>query len=231
MAQNHHRPVPTCIHHLFEQQVQKTPQAVAITTDTEQITYQQLNRQANRLAYQLSTLDIGPHQRVGICVEYSIDMILGLLGVLKTGSAYIPIDPHTSAIHTDHILRDSQIKVLLTQTHLEDSLATHLPGKHLTLLCLDRDQWIRMRSCPDLNIPVTADDLVNITYIPNSTNLPKKVKTSHRSTYRQLQTKGFLDNQAQILPTLSLSSTSSLEKICWPLITGGQLLMPHRDKR
>lgn len=222
------------MHHLFEQQVQKTPQATAIATATEQITYQQLNRQANRLAYQLSTLGVGHHQLVGICVEYSVDMILGLLGVLKTGSAYVPIDPHASAKDTDYILEDSQIKVLLTQTHLEDGLATHLSGKHPTILCLDRDRWTKMQSCPDLDISVTVNDLVNVIYTSNSTDLPKKVETSHRSNYHRLQqqkTKGPLNNKAQISYPLSLSSVSSLDHIWRSLLTGSQLVMPHQDKR
>ncbi|WVV46953.1 AMP-binding protein [Pseudomonas sp. NA13] len=106
------------IHHLFESQVQANPDAVALVCEQQQLTYRQLNRRANHLARQLLALGIEPDQRVAVCAERSLDMIVGLLGVLKAGAAYVPIDPAHPAERMAFMLQDSQPRALLTQSAL-----------------------------------------------------------------------------------------------------------------
>lgn len=224
-----------CIHHLFEQQVQRTPQAIAVTAESTRFTYQQLNRQANRLAYQLSTLGVEPGDLVGICVECSLNMVVGLLAILKAGGAYVPIDPHTSAERIGFILQDTQINVLLSHTQLEPTLTDCLP-KDASLICLDRDQWTKMRSCPDLGISVTADYGMCVVYTSETTGQPRRLMTSHGDIYDQMyrrQTSFSLSAQDRVLPNVSFNSAPSVWQILWPLLSGAQLVIPdskeHQD--
>ncbi|MDR8368295.1 AMP-binding protein, partial [Pseudomonas sp. JL3] len=109
---------PQPIHTLFETQVQANPEAVALVCETRQLTYRQLNRRANHLARQLLVLGVQPDQRVAICAERSLEMIVGLLAVLKAGAAYVPIDPAHPAERMAFMLQDSQPRALLTQSTL-----------------------------------------------------------------------------------------------------------------
>ena len=114
-------PKDKCIHQLFEEQVERTPDAIALEFEDKQITYRELNRRANQLAHHLISLGIGPEKLVGICVERSIEMVVGLLGILKAGGAYVPLDPAYPKERLRFMLEDSQVSVLLTQeTLVED---------------------------------------------------------------------------------------------------------------
>src|SRR5262249_23048175 len=106
------------VHELFEQQVRKTPDAIAAISDAGSMNYRELNRRANRLAHALRELRVGPDIRVGLCVERGLEMMVGLLGVLKAGGAYVPLDPAYPAQRLQFMLEDSGAMVLLTQAHL-----------------------------------------------------------------------------------------------------------------
>ncbi|MBE9067870.1 amino acid adenylation domain-containing protein [Leptolyngbya cf. ectocarpi LEGE 11479] len=228
-------PEDCCIHTLFEQQVQRTPHAVAVIAEDAQLTYQQLNRQANRLAYQLATLGVGPDHLVGICVERSLDMVVGLLGILKAGGTYVPIDPHYPTERIKFILQDAQVNILLSQTHLEQTLVDCLP-KDTALICLDRDQWKNMRSCPDRPTAVDTDNLMYVIYTSGSTGHPKGVMIPHSGACNQLhwrQTTFPLGPQDRVLQNISFSFDPSVWQIFWPLLVGAQLVLPrpngHQD--
>ena len=105
----------TCIHQLFEFRVKLTPDAIAVICEGKQLTYQELNSQANQLAHYLKTLAVGPEVLVAACVECSLEMVVGLLGILKAGGAYVPLDPHYPQNRLALMLEDSQTPVLLTQ--------------------------------------------------------------------------------------------------------------------
>src|SRR5919107_75970 len=107
-----------CVHELFEEQVELTPDAVAVVFEDEQLTYRELNRRANQLAHHLRTLGVGPEVLVGICVERSLEMVVGLLGILKASGTYVPLDPSYPATRLEFILEDTQAPVLLTQERL-----------------------------------------------------------------------------------------------------------------
>jgi amino acid adenylation domain-containing protein len=113
-------PKSTCIHELFEAQVERTPEAIAVQFEGKQLSYRELNSRANQLAHYLQGLGVGPEKLVGICVERSLEMVVGLLGILKAGGAYVPLDPGYPSERLEFMLRDAQVAVLLTQGKIVD---------------------------------------------------------------------------------------------------------------
>jgi amino acid adenylation domain-containing protein/non-ribosomal peptide synthase protein (TIGR01720 family) len=178
-----YRPYPhsKCIHQLFEEQVEKTPNAVAVvyedleTRYIASLTYQQLNERANQLAHYLQTLGVKPEVLVGICVERSPLMIVGWLGILKAGGAYLPLDPAYPQERLSFMLEDAQVSVLLTQENLVATLASH----RVQVICLDSEATF---STSTENLPHTAttNNLAYVIYTSGSTGKPKGVQIEHR---------------------------------------------------
>ncbi|MGA6973007.1 MAG: condensation domain-containing protein, partial [Candidatus Binatus sp.] len=170
-------PRETCVHQLFEMQAEKTPDAVAAVSDEREVTYRELNERSNRLARHLIGLGVAPGVLVGICVERSIEMIVGLLGTMKAGGAYIPLDPSYPQERLAFMLRDSGASLILTQSSLRESL----PGD-CNVVCLDTD-WRKIAeeesSNPDSNL--NAENLAYVIYTSGSTGRPKGVEITHRS--------------------------------------------------
>ena len=119
-------PHDKCVHQLFEAQVERTPDAIALTCDGAQMTYRELNQRANQLARYLQKLGVGSETLVGICLERSFEMVIALLGVLKSGGAYVPLDPENPQDRLAFILRDANVSVLLTQARLVNVIPAHL---------------------------------------------------------------------------------------------------------
>ncbi|SDU54479.1 non-ribosomal peptide synthetase [Pseudomonas mediterranea] len=170
------------IHQLFEAQVQANPDAVALVCEDRQLSYRQLNRRANHLARQLLELGVQPDQRVAICAERSLEMIVGLLGVLKAGAAYVPIDPAHPAERMAFMLQDSQPQALLTQSALS------LPSGELPVLLLDIVESLQAAddAAFDNNPQVpglTAENLAYVIYTSGSTGQSKGVMVEHRSVF------------------------------------------------
>src|SRR5438445_1676887 len=117
-SRNAERPYGQLINKLIEEQVARTPEAVAVIHEAERLSYADLNSRANQLAHFLRTLGVGPETLVGICVERSLDMLVGLLGILKAGGAYVPLDPAYPSERLAFMLADSRVPVLLTQQSL-----------------------------------------------------------------------------------------------------------------
>ncbi|EGJ29281.1 MULTISPECIES: non-ribosomal peptide synthetase [Moorena] len=174
-------PQDKCVHQLFEQQVEKTPDAVAVVCDGEQLTYKQLNQRANQLAHHLLSLGVRPEALVGICVERSIEMVVGLLGILKAGGAYVPLDSNYPAERLSYILADSGVEVLLTQQELLSSLPSHTAR----VVCLDSD-WgtIEQHTQDNLELGVGSDNLAYAIYTSGSTGQPKGVLVEHKNVVR-----------------------------------------------
>ncbi|WP_143857149.1 condensation domain-containing protein, partial [Nostoc sp. 'Peltigera membranacea cyanobiont' 213] len=126
-------PIDKCIHQLFEEHVELTPDAVAVVFENQQLTYHELNCRANSLAHYLKSLGVKANVLVGICVERSLEMLVGLLGILKAGGAYVPLDPEYPKDRLKFMLKDAQVSVLLTQQQLLD----RLPEYQAKLICLD----------------------------------------------------------------------------------------------
>ncbi len=174
-------PKDTCLHQLIEAQVEKTPTAIAVVFENQQLTYQELNTRANQLAHYLQSLGVGPDVLVGICVERSLEMVIGLLGILKAGGAYVPLDPGYPQERLAYMLEDSQVAVLLTQQQLVDSLPQH----STPLVLLDADsEHIAQQSQENPVSGTKADRLAYVIYTSGSTGKPKGVLVSHHNVVR-----------------------------------------------
>ncbi|CAG0937719.1 enterobactin synthetase component F [Thermoflexales bacterium] len=172
-----------CLHELFEDQVKRRPEAVAVVFEQHHLTYRELNQRANQLAHQLQLLGIGPDSLVGICLERSLEMILGVLGVLKAGGAYVPLDPQAPPERLVYMLADAGIAVLLTQQQLLDPLA-EFSGQRI---CLDVDQEFDLgEHSQNPTSQATLDNLMYVIYTSGSTGNPKGVMVSHANVARLL---------------------------------------------
>ncbi|WP_375501417.1 amino acid adenylation domain-containing protein [uncultured Nostoc sp.] len=174
-------PQDKCIHQLFEAQVERTPDAIAVTFEQEQLTYQQLNTRANQLAHHLQTLGVGEETLVGICTERSLLMVIGILAILKAGGAYVPLDPTYPKERLGYMLADAQLSVLLTQKHLLETLPVH---KGQTL-CLDQyENLFITQSTANLSSKATSENLAYVIYTSGSTGQPKGVLINHSNVAR-----------------------------------------------
>jgi len=220
-------PEHVCIHQLFEAQVELSPDATAVVFNGKQLTYQQLNQQANQLAHYLQTLGVKPETLIGIYVERSLEMVVGLLGILKAGGAYVPLNPGTPRERLSFILDETQVPIILTQARLLKDLPIH----EETIVCLDAD-WQDIACNRDKN-PVcetTSDNLIYVIYTSGSTGQPKGVMISHRGICNQLfwrQTTFPLTQSDRILQNISFSFDPSVWQIFWPLSFGAQLVLPN----
>jgi len=216
------------IQQLFEEQVEKTPAAVAVVFESQTITYAELNAKANQLAHYLRAKGVGSQVLVGLCVERSLDMLSGLLGILKAGGAYVPIDPHYPEERIAYLLEDTQAPILLTQ----QGLATHLPPCTADVVCLDGDWPEIARYSTDNPEPGNHPlDTAYIIYTSGSTGKPKGVIVSHRNAVHST-TARFSTYQEPVQAYLLLSSfafDSSVAGIFWTLAQGGRLCLTSED--
>jgi len=222
-----------CIHQMFEIQVERSPQAIAVVFEDIQLTYQQLNKRANQLAHYLRTLGVGPEVFVGICLERSLEMIVGILGILKAGGAYVPLDPAYPPERLGFILSDTQASVLLTQ----EKLVNNLPPHQAQVVCLDSNWQGNTENNQENPVnQTTGDNLIYVIYTSGSTGQPKGVMIPHRGICNQLywrQTNFKLTPADKVLLTISFSFDPSVWQIFWPLCFGGQLILArpggHQD--
>jgi hypothetical protein len=152
-------PQDLCLHQLFEAQVKRTPDAVAVVEDRAQLSYRELNERANQLAHYLCGLGVGPETCVGICVERSLEMVVGLLSILKAGGAYVPLDPSYPQERLGFMVKDAQLPVLLTQQRLVKNLPTH----SARLVRLDSD-WPEIAK-ESLENPASGAMAENLAYV------------------------------------------------------------------
>ena len=171
-------PQDRCLHQVLEEQVERTPDAVALVFEEQELTYRELNERANRLAHHLQKCGVGPDVLVGVCMERSPEMVIGLLGVLKAGGAYVPLDPAYPQERLAYMLADSQAGMLLTQQRLLDVLPPYAGN----IICLDAD-WpaIAEESVDNPAGEARADQLAYVIYTSGSTGKPKGVMIAHQS--------------------------------------------------
>ncbi len=226
-------PQDKCIHQLFEEQVERTPDAVAVVFDNQQLTYQQLNCRANQLAHYLGSLGVRADILVGLCVERSLEMVVGLLGILKAGGAYVPLDPEYPTERLSFMLEDAQVGVLLTQQQLLEKLPEH-QGQ---VVCLDTDWELISGSSQDSPITTVQDsNLAYVIYTSGSTGKPKGAINTHLGICNRLlwmQQAYQLTAVDCILQKTPFSFDVSVWEFFWPLMTGARLIVAkpggHKD--
>jgi amino acid adenylation domain-containing protein len=176
-------PRDACFHDLFAIQAERTPEAIAVSYEGQELTYDQLNRRANQLAHSLRARGIGPDQSVGICMERSPEMMVGLLGILKAGGAFVPLDPNYPRERLAWILADARLPVVLA----EQRLLERLPEHTARVICVDRD-WSEIARAPETNPEsgATAEHLAYIIYTSGSTGKPKGTLIVHRGLVNYL---------------------------------------------
>ncbi len=218
-----------CIHQLFEEQVKRTPDAVAVVCSQQQLTYNELNCRANQLAHYLRKLGVKADTLVGISLERSLEMIVGLLGILKAGGAYLPLDPDYPSERLQFAIADAQLSLLLTQEGLIDKLPEH----QAPLILLDRfTEEINQNSQDNLTGVVTANNLANLIYTSGSTGKPKGVMVEHRGLFNlaQAQIKTFnLQSNSRILQFASLNFDASIWEIIMAIGAGATLYLDTKD--
>ena len=179
-------PDDVCIHQLFEDQVARRPEAVALVYKDNKLTYDELNTHANRLAHYLIKEGVGPDKLVALCVERSFDMVIGLMAVLKAGGAYVPMDPAYPADRLRFMLDDSQPVLLLTDGSADEALGKTAKDFKLVNLNDHKRRWDKL---PDTNPSVpelTPINLAYVIYTSGSTGLPKGVMGPHRATVNRI---------------------------------------------
>ncbi|ODH00205.1 non-ribosomal peptide synthetase [Nostoc sp. KVJ20] len=222
-------PQDKCIHQLFEEQVERTPDAVAVVFENQQLTYHELNCRANQLAHYLQSLGVSADVLVGICVERSLEMVVGLLGILKAGGAYVPLDPEYPQERLSFMLENAQVSVLLTQHKLVEKLQKH----QTQVVCLDTD-WHFIAQLPQENAiaEVQATNLAYVIYTSGSTGRPKGVMVEHRGlcnlTHAQIQIFG-LHSDSRVLQFASFSFDASIWEIVLALGSGATLYLGTKD--
>ncbi|EDN69124.1 non-ribosomal peptide synthetase [Beggiatoa sp. PS] len=231
-------PVDKTLIDLFEEQVNKTPDNVAVVFENqpfdsaqgEQLTYQELNDHANQLARFLQMLGVKPEVLVGICVERSLDMIIGILGILKAGGAYLPLDPNYPSERLAFMLKNSKAPVLLTQQKLMASLTPALSREDMIqVICLDTDdKMFSNTSTSNLDISIQPDNLAYVIYTSGSTGKPKGVMVEHRGlcNLAQAQIQSFhVQPNSRVLQLVSFSFDVATADIATALCAGATLCL------
>ncbi|HIK04811.1 MAG TPA: amino acid adenylation domain-containing protein [Trichormus sp. M33_DOE_039] len=217
--------VNQCLHQRFEEQVEKTPDAIAVNFADQHLTYAQLNARANQLAHYLRTLGVAPDVLVGICVERSLDMMVGLLGILKAGGAYVPLDPDYPPERLAFMLDDSQVSVLLTQSKWLETL----PVTTAKTICLDRDSDdINIHNVENPQSGVLPEHLAYVIYTSGSTGKPKGVLVNHCNVMRLFAaTQNWFNFNASDVWTLfhSYAFDFSVWEMWGALLYGGRLVV------
>ncbi|MFG6829452.1 amino acid adenylation domain-containing protein [Burkholderia pseudomallei] len=234
-------PIEQCIHQLFEAQVDRKPEAIALTFDGQRLSYAELNARANRLAHYLQARGVGPDRLVALCAERGIEMVVGLLAILKAGGAYVPLDPSHPPERLRRMLDDTNPVAVLVDdigadalASFESHVAARSPRVHLSR---DIAQW---RACNPANPPTprerAARRLAYVIYTSGSSGEPKGVMNEHRGVVNRLwwmQQTYALDERDAVLQKTPFSFDVSVWEFFWPLMSGARLVIAkpegHKD--
>ncbi|RMT37964.1 Amino acid adenylation [Pseudomonas syringae pv. solidagae] len=223
-----HHDLQQTLHGLFEAQAVRTPQAIALRAGRAQLSYRQLNEQANCLAHHLIDLGVRPDQRVAICVERGLSMVIGLLAILKAGGAYVPLDPGYPRERLQYMVKDSTPVALLVQGSTRDLL----DDEHALRIDLDSVTWDAQRDQNPRVPGLTAEHLAYVIYTSGSTGTPKGVMVEHRNVSNLVQWSSVLCPPASgtvLLQKTPISFDASVWEIFWPLSSGIPLVLARPD--
>jgi amino acid adenylation domain-containing protein len=229
-AKDFGRRVP--VHRLFAEQAALAPEAVAVVFEGQSLTYGELNRRANRFAHRLRAEGLGPEVLVGVCAERSLELVVGLLGILKAGAAYVPLDPSYPDDFLRLMIEDVRAPVLLTQTRLRD----RLPPAGARVICLDDPSEVAGEREDEPEVAVCDEGLAYVIYTSGSTGRPKGAMNTHgglRNRLLWMQEAYGLGSDDVVLQKTPYSFDVSVWEFFWPLITGARLVVArpggHRD--
>jgi microcystin synthetase protein McyA len=222
-----------CVHTLFEDQVVKTPCALAVIYNGQNLTYTELNKKANQLAHYLRTLGGAAEVRIGICMERSLEMVIGLMGILKSGAMYVPLDPEYPTARLDYMTGNAEIELIIVQKQYADILS----GSRGRKVCL-ADEWNEIASHSDKNLhsEISLQNGIYVIYTSGSTGEPKGALNTHAGVSNRLlwmQQNYPLTKDDRILQKTPFSFDVSVWELFWPLLNGAALVMAqpqlHRD--
>jgi len=220
-----------CLHHHCEEQVARTPDAVAVSFGEEQVTYAELNKRANQLAHHLIKRGVRPETRAGICVGRSVEMVVGLLAILKSGGAYVPLDPDFPPQRLSLMIADSQLCAIVTNRRMIDVL----PAAAVQRIYLDTDRdLIARESEADPAVPVFPENAAYVIYTSGSTGKPKGVQVEHRNAINFLYAMDRLfgdEPPGNWLAVTSISFDISILELFWTLARGFHVVVQEEQKR
>jgi amino acid adenylation domain-containing protein len=215
----------TCIHQLFEQQVELNSDAIALVLEREQLTYHELNQRANQLAHYLIKLGVKPEDLVGIAIERSLETIISILGILKAGGAYLPLDLASPPTRLAQILEDAQISILLTK---QSTLTKLPPQPENRVICIDTE-WaeIAKYDSTNPNLFSQSNNLAYVMYTSGSTGVPKGVCIPHQGVVRLVKATNYVDFSPQqiFLHLAPLAFDASTFEIWGSLLNGAKLIL------
>jgi len=218
-------PIDRCIHELFETQAAKTPDAVAVESQDETLSYSELDARANRIAHYLESIGAGPETQVGLLVERSAPLIAALLGVLKSGAAYVPLSPQAPVERLAFILENAGIQIVLTEQHLLD----RLPSLWLQTYCLDSDRELFAAQSPAaLARRAAPGHIAYVVYTSGSTGQPKGVMVSHAALVNNISAMNGLyglSGRDRLLQFVAFSFDVFAQEVFTTLTSGAALIL------
>ncbi|ASS75351.1 hypothetical protein CIG75_10345 [Tumebacillus algifaecis] len=222
-------PADQCVHRLFESQVIRTPDRIAVEHEGNELSYRELNARANQLARHLQALGVGPEMPVTFCLDRSLDLVIAQLAILKAGGAYVPIDPNNPPERTAFILQDTNALVMVAHSHL----IRELPNLPAQLVCLDQDEDVLSAySGEDVSSDVRPDHLAYLIYTSGSTGRPKAVAVEHRNVLSTLliAQEQFVFRESDVIMWTSSAAFDISQFELWStLFVGGRILLLSRD--
>ena len=222
-------PSNKCVHELFEEQVEINPDAIAVQCGESKLTFFELNIKANQVANFLRKMDVRPESYVGVRIERSIETISSILGIIKSGAVYVPLDPSYPKERIEWMLRDTQAKIIITTENIKDSL----PQNVAKLICIDSD-WETINNESDKN-PVNLvcpDNLIYVIYTSGSTGRPKGVRVTHKNVVRLVKNTSYakLDSNQVFLQLAPIAFDASTLEIWGSLLNGAKLAIVSSEK-
>ncbi len=236
-------PHDKCMHELFEQQVEHNPDAIATVFNQEKLTYAELNQRANRLARHLVNQGVTPDSLVGICVERSLDMLIGVLAIMKSGGAYLPLDPSYPKARLAYMIEDSGVRWILTQKMTQKHLTEHFSVEQSSveqLICLDDESFcngLMQLDSSNLashikNVGLTSNHLAYVIYTSGSTGKPKGVMLEHHNLTNflaSMQVEPGMNKEDTLLAVTSLSFDIHTLELYLPLVVGGCVVIASSE--
>ncbi|HEU5414840.1 MAG TPA: amino acid adenylation domain-containing protein, partial [Candidatus Angelobacter sp.] len=238
-------PREKCLHQLFEEQVEKTPNATALVFENERLSYAELNQRANGLAHCLRQMGVRPDERVGVCAERGIEMVVALYAVIKAGGAYVPLDPDYPDQRLQYMLKNSSPIAVLTQGHLLERMKAISVASAQQPPVIDLREasllWQAQQPAPNpeaAQVGLTSDHLAYVIYTSGSTGTPKGAMIEHKSIVNRLiwmQSDYQLKAQDAVLQKTPFSFDVSVWEFFWPLLAGARLVLArpggHKDPK